>query len=322
MLELTGLNWLAILVATLVGFALGGIWYGPVFGDAWLAALGKTADQIQPSATPFVISFFTSPGHGGRTRDVHQRFEYIDPGRRCNDRAPRGHRLHRHGDGFGQRVRRHGAETVVDPVRLPCALQRADGRDSRRLAVGGRHGKHLMDLDALRREYVFGSLDEQDLNTDPFRQFDTWFGNAVDAGIELADVMTVATASQAGVPSARIVVLRGVDERGFVFYTDYRSAKSRDLDENPSAALVFYWRELGRQVRISGAVQRVSEEESARYFQVQTPGKPPGGPGLEPKRSHIQSEGAGRPLRGTEGGTPHGRRALSRQLGRVPRFAP
>lgn len=60
MLELTGLNWLAILVATLVGFALGGIWYGPIFGDAWLAALGKTADQIQPSATPFIISFFTS----------------------------------------------------------------------------------------------------------------------------------------------------------------------------------------------------------------------------------------------------------------------
>lgn len=123
-----------------------------------------------------------------------------------------------------------------------------------------------MDADALRREYVFGSLDEQGLNADPFRQFDTWFGNAVDAGIELADVMTVATASRDGVPSARIVVLRGVDERGFVFYTDYRSAKSRDLDGNPRAALVFYWRELGRQVRIAGAVHRVSAQESARYF--------------------------------------------------------
>lgn len=123
-----------------------------------------------------------------------------------------------------------------------------------------------MDLDALRREYVFGSLDEQDLDADPFKQFDTWFGNAVDAGIELADVMTVATASQAGVPSARMVVLRGVDERGFVFYTDYRSAKSRDLHENPRAALVFYWRELGRQVRIAGAVHRVSVKDSARYF--------------------------------------------------------
>ncbi len=125
-----------------------------------------------------------------------------------------------------------------------------------------------MDPDALRREYVFASLDEQDLDADPFRQFDTWFGNAVDAGIELADVMTVATASKDGVPSARIVVLRGVDERGFVFYTDYRSAKSRDLDENPRAALVFYWRELGRQVRISGAVHRVTEEESDRYFRT------------------------------------------------------
>ncbi len=123
-----------------------------------------------------------------------------------------------------------------------------------------------MDLEALRREYVFGSLNENDLDGDPFRQFDTWFRNAVDAGIELADVMTVATASREGVPSARMVVLRGVDERGFVFYTDYRSAKSRDLEENPRAALVFYWRELGRQVRIAGAVQKVSAEESARYF--------------------------------------------------------
>ncbi len=123
-----------------------------------------------------------------------------------------------------------------------------------------------MDLDALRREYVFGSLNDQDVDDNPFRQFDTWFGNAVDAGIELADVMTVATASRTGAPSARMVVLRGVDERGFVFYTDYRSAKSRDLHENPRAALVFYWRELGRQVRITGAVRRVSQEESARYF--------------------------------------------------------
>lgn len=123
-----------------------------------------------------------------------------------------------------------------------------------------------MDLDALRREYVFGSLSEHDLDDNPFRQFDAWFGDAVEAGIELADVMTVATASQTGAPSARMVVLRGVDERGFVFYTDYKSAKSRDLLENPRAALVFYWRELGRQVRITGSVHRVSVEESARYF--------------------------------------------------------
>ncbi len=123
-----------------------------------------------------------------------------------------------------------------------------------------------MDLESLRREYVFGDLAENELDDNPFRQFETWLAQAVEAGIELADVMTVATASRTGVPSARIVVLRGVDERGFVFYTDYRSAKSRDLDENPKAALVFYWRELGRQVRIAGTVQQVSRDESVRYF--------------------------------------------------------
>ncbi len=123
-----------------------------------------------------------------------------------------------------------------------------------------------MDTKALRREYVFGGLNDYELDEDPFNQFDLWFARAVDAGIELADVMTVATASRDGAPSARIVVLRGVDERGFVFYTDYRSAKSRDLMENPRAALVFYWRELGRQVRITGSVQKVSRDESVHYF--------------------------------------------------------
>ncbi len=123
-----------------------------------------------------------------------------------------------------------------------------------------------MNLDALRREYVFGSLKEDELDGNPFKQFRVWFRNAVDAEIELPDVMTVATASKDGAPSARIVVLRGVDERGFVFYTDYGSAKSRDLLENPRAALVLYWRELGRQVRITGSVHRVSDEESAGYF--------------------------------------------------------
>ena len=123
-----------------------------------------------------------------------------------------------------------------------------------------------MDLEALRREYAFEGLKEDELNADPFKQFDIWFRTAVDAEIELADVMTVATASRAGVPSARMVVLRGVDVRGFVFYTDYRSAKSADLRENPRAALVFYWRELGRQIRISGTVHRVSLDESSGYF--------------------------------------------------------
>ena len=125
-----------------------------------------------------------------------------------------------------------------------------------------------MDLTELRREYAFDGLKESDLDDNPFSQFKTWFKNAIDAKIELADVMTLATASKVGVPSARIVVLRGIDERGFVFYRDYRSAKSCDLLENPKAALVFYWRELGRQIRIVGGVQKVSREESVHYFQT------------------------------------------------------
>ena len=125
-----------------------------------------------------------------------------------------------------------------------------------------------MDMTELRREYAFDGLKESDLDDNPFSQFKTWFKNAIDAKIELADVMTLATASKVGVPSARIVVLRGIDERGFVFYTDYRSAKSCDLLENPKAALVFYWRELGRQIRIVGGVQKVSLDESVHYFQT------------------------------------------------------
>ena len=127
-----------------------------------------------------------------------------------------------------------------------------------------------MDPDALRREYVFGSLEEQDLNADPIMQFDTWFGNAVDAGIELADVMTVATASRAGVPSARIVVLRGVDERGFVFYTDYRSAKSRDLGrKTPGPRWCSTGASSDARSGLRARVQRVAEEESAPLLPFQ-----------------------------------------------------
>lgn len=125
-----------------------------------------------------------------------------------------------------------------------------------------------MNLEALRREYTFEGLDERDVDANPFKQFEIWFQQAVDAEIELADVMTLATATKAAIPSARMVVLRGVDERGFVFYTDYRSAKSRDIAENPNAALVFFWREFGRQVRISGTICQVSREESERYFET------------------------------------------------------
>ena len=119
----------------------------------------------------------------------------------------------------------------------------------------------------LRREYTDAGLNQQDLDANPFNQFDQWFQEAVDAKIDLPDAMTLATATSDGIPSARIVLLRGHDERGFVFYTDYESQKGKELAENPNAALVFYWRELDRQVRITGQVNKVSRENSYNYFQ-------------------------------------------------------
>ena len=122
-------------------------------------------------------------------------------------------------------------------------------------------------MDKLRREYTDAGLNERDLDANPFKQFERWFQEAIDAKIDLPDAMALATATKDGIPSVRIVLLRGLDERGFVFYTDYESQKGEELAENPNAALVFYWRELDRQVRITGQVGKVSRENSNNYFQ-------------------------------------------------------
>lgn len=104
------------------------------------------------------------------------------------------------------------------------------------------------------------------LSQDPLELFEHWFAEAKRAGVEVPEAMTLATATGGGVPSARMVLLKGADEDGFVFYTGYGSRKSDELEQNPHAALVFYWRPLGRQVRVEGSVERVSEPESAAYF--------------------------------------------------------
>jgi pyridoxamine 5'-phosphate oxidase len=109
-------------------------------------------------------------------------------------------------------------------------------------------------------------VDERDLHPDPIVQFRAWFDEAVAAGVREPDAMTVATAGASGAPSARTVSLRGIDERGFAFYTHYRSPKARDLDENPRAAVVFHWREVERQVRAAGTVTRLPREESLAYW--------------------------------------------------------
>jgi pyridoxamine 5'-phosphate oxidase len=118
----------------------------------------------------------------------------------------------------------------------------------------------------LRREYARARLDEADVSHDPFVEFARWFAEAQEAQVPDANAMTLATATADGSPSARIVLLKAFDERGFVFFTDYRSRKGAELEANPRAALVFYWAELDRQVRITGGVSLTSAEESERYF--------------------------------------------------------
>ncbi|MDG5467381.1 pyridoxamine 5'-phosphate oxidase [Deltaproteobacteria bacterium IMCC39524] len=108
--------------------------------------------------------------------------------------------------------------------------------------------------------------ENQQLDPDPFKQFARWFADAEQAELPLHNAMTLATASRAGKPSARMVLLKEVDASGFVFYTNYQGRKARELKENPFAALVFYWQPLSRQVRVEGAVERVASDESDRYF--------------------------------------------------------
>src|SRR6266446_4297637 len=146
-----------------------------------------------------------------------------------------------------------------------------------------------MPLTELRREYNLTGLRRRDLDADPIAQFRVWFDQAAGArgggrlrkffvnlyksllmlaGAETADVnaMTLATADKEGRPSARVVLLKGVDDRGFIFFTNYDSRKGRELAENPQGALVFYWPDLERQVCIAGPVERLSREESEAYF--------------------------------------------------------
>jgi pyridoxamine 5'-phosphate oxidase len=113
-----------------------------------------------------------------------------------------------------------------------------------------------------------GELDDANADLDPIRQFQRWFDEADSAGLPMVEAMTLATATADGRPSARMVLLKSVDERGFVFYTNYRSRKAQELEANPSAALVFHWESLERQVRIEGRVSRISAGESDQYFQT------------------------------------------------------
>ena len=123
-----------------------------------------------------------------------------------------------------------------------------------------------MSIADLRKEYTRDGLNETDVNRNPFVQFQSWFDEAVAAQLPEPNAMTLATVDGAGRPSARIVLLKGFDEQGFVFFTNYHSRKGRNLADNPAVALIFYWVELERQVRIEGNAHPVSAEESDTYF--------------------------------------------------------
>ncbi|MEZ6190368.1 MAG: pyridoxamine 5'-phosphate oxidase [Phycisphaerales bacterium] len=123
-----------------------------------------------------------------------------------------------------------------------------------------------MSIDAIRENYDYPPFTEQDAHEDPIEQFRIWFEDAWRADGRQPNAMTLATCSRAGVPSARVVLLKGYDHEGFVFFTNYQSDKAGDLEDNPVASLVFHWPLLSRTVRVTGTVTRVSREESDEYF--------------------------------------------------------
>ena len=123
-----------------------------------------------------------------------------------------------------------------------------------------------MNIADIRKDYALRRLEESDADADPLRQFRQWLDEAIRAEVPEPTAMTLATADAAGRPSARVVLLKGVDERGFVFFTNYESRKGAELATRPRAALVFFWKELERQVRIEGDIEKVSAAENDAYY--------------------------------------------------------
>jgi pyridoxamine 5'-phosphate oxidase len=140
----------------------------------------------------------------------------------------------------------------------------------------------------IRKDYSHKALLEKDVKSGPIQQFDQWWQEAIASEIDEVNAMTLATASADGLPSARIVLLKGFSENGFVFFTNYNSFKGKQLVENPKACLVFFWKELERQVRITGFVKKVSEQENDEYF-FSRPSDSQVGASVSPQSQVIQS---------------------------------
>lgn len=143
-------------------------------------------------------------------------------------------------------------------------------------------------LQNLRQDYRSAELSVADVDRDPIEQFAKWFKDALNAKLYEPNVMTLATADRSGRPSARIVLLKGFDQNGFTFYTNYNSAKGKEMEENPQACMVFFWAELERQVRIEGRVSKVSAEVSDQYFHSRPAGSQIGA-SASPQSTVIES---------------------------------
>jgi len=122
-------------------------------------------------------------------------------------------------------------------------------------------------LENLREEYKAASLSEIDSKADPLKQFELWFNEAIEAKVPESNAMTLSTATTDGRPSARVVLLKGIHENGFVFYTNYLSRKGKEIAKNPLGALTFFWPAMERQIRVEGTIEKVSREQSGMYFQ-------------------------------------------------------
>lgn len=128
------------------------------------------------------------------------------------------------------------------------------------------------DIKDLREEYVLSTLDLSEVDQNPMVQFSKWFENALESNLPEPNAMTLATVNKTGAPSARIVLLKGFDEKGFVFFTNYKSQKGIEISENPNVALVFSWLELQRQIRIEGVASKISPKDSEDYFKTRPRG--------------------------------------------------
>ncbi len=146
------------------------------------------------------------------------------------------------------------------------------------------------ELQNLRQDYTAASLSEKDSSADPIQQFDNWFNQAAEAKVLEPNAMTLSTATKDGLPSARIVLLKGYDKEGFSFYTNYLSRKGKEIARNPHGALTFFWGELERQVRVEGTIEKLSKEQSEAYFRSRPKGSQIGAV-VSPQSQEVGSRG-------------------------------